>query len=91
MLGQGEVNAPDRLTLFDTPLWTWVSFPATRHGNSGVLSFADGHVETWPWREANTAAISRLGNWTVLKPAVPNTDRDLARFFKAVPETVPIL
>jgi prepilin-type N-terminal cleavage/methylation domain-containing protein len=25
------INAPDSLTLFNGPLWTWVSFPATRH------------------------------------------------------------
>jgi hypothetical protein len=26
----------------------------------------------------------------VMKPAVPNTDRDLSRFFTAVPEKVPV-
>ena len=84
------INAPDRLTLFDSPLWTWVSLPATRHGGAGVLSFADGHVETWRWLEPNTIQIAQLNDWTVLKPAVPNSDRDLGRFFRAVPEQVPI-
>jgi len=79
------------MTLFDTPLWTWISFPATRHNNAGALSFADGHAEVWRWLEPNTVRISQLNDWTVLKPAVPNTDRDLARFFKAIPEKVPIL
>ena len=88
--GAFGINAPNRLTLFDSPLWTWISFPATRHDNGGVVSFADGHVEMWRWREANTAQISRLSDWLVVKPAVPNTDRDLARFFQAVPEKVPI-
>jgi prepilin-type N-terminal cleavage/methylation domain-containing protein/prepilin-type processing-associated H-X9-DG protein len=27
----------------------WVNLPADRHGQSGVLSFADGHVEKWKW------------------------------------------
>jgi prepilin-type N-terminal cleavage/methylation domain-containing protein/prepilin-type processing-associated H-X9-DG protein len=84
------INAPDRLILFDAPLWTWVSFPATRHGNAGALSFADGHGEVWRWLEPNTAQIARLNDWTVMKPALPNTDRDLGRFFRAVPEKVPI-
>jgi prepilin-type N-terminal cleavage/methylation domain-containing protein/prepilin-type processing-associated H-X9-DG protein len=84
------INAPDSLTMFNGPLWTWVSFPATRHNNAGVLSFADGHVEAWRWREGNTLHIAQLSDWTVMKPAVPNTDRDLARFFAAIPEKVPV-
>jgi prepilin-type N-terminal cleavage/methylation domain-containing protein/prepilin-type processing-associated H-X9-DG protein len=84
------INAPDYLTLFDSALWTWISFPATRHNNSGTLSFADGHVESWHWREPNTGQISRLNDWIVVKPAVPRTDRDLGRFFEAVPEKVPV-
>lgn len=80
------INAPDRLTLFNTPLWTWISFPATRHNNAGTLTFADGHAEVWRWLEPNTARIAQLDDWIVLQPAVPNTDRDLARFFNAVPE-----
>ena len=85
------INARDYLTLFDSALWTWISFPATRHHNAGALSFADGHVELWRWFEPNTARIARLDDWTVLKNAVPNADRDLDRFFGVVPEKVPIL
>jgi prepilin-type N-terminal cleavage/methylation domain-containing protein len=85
------INARDRLELFGAALWTWISFPATRHHNAGVVGFADGHVEVWRWLEPNTAQIGRLNDWTVVKPAVPGTDRDLARFFQAVPEKVPIL
>jgi len=85
------INARDHLTLFGAPLWTWVSFPATRHGNAGTVSFADGHVEVWRWLEPNTAQIARLNDWTVMKPAVANSDRDLTRFFQVVPEKVPIL
>jgi prepilin-type processing-associated H-X9-DG protein len=32
----------------------WVNMPADRHGRTGVLSFADGHVERWKWRHAKT-------------------------------------
>lgn len=84
------INAPDSLTLFGSSLWTWVSFPATRHGGAGALSFADGHAELWRWIEANTLRIAALNDWIVMKPAVPNTDRDLGRFFKVIPEKVPV-
>ena len=40
--------------LFGTAKWTWISFPATRHNNGTVLSFADGHAESWRWVEKNT-------------------------------------
>ena len=86
------INAPDRWWLFGTALWTWISFPATRHNNGCVLTFADGHAETWRWLEPNTEMISRLNTWTVLQPAPGrNADRDLGRLFQAVPEKVPIL
>ena len=84
------INAPNRWWLFGTGLWTWISFPATRHNNGGTVSFADGHVELWHWREANTPRIAGLNTWIVLQPAVPNTDRDLARFLSGVPQAVPI-
>jgi prepilin-type N-terminal cleavage/methylation domain-containing protein len=32
----------------------WVNVPASHHNGAGVLSFADGHVEIHPWRDANT-------------------------------------
>lgn len=84
------INAPNSLTLFGYSLWTWISFPATRHADSGLLSFADGHVEKWAWREANTRQIAQRNDWIVAQPAVANTDRDLSRFFEVIPETVPI-
>lgn len=84
------INAPNTLTLFDSSLWTWISFPATRHNNAALLSFADGHVESWRWREQNTMQVAQLNDWIVVKPGVPNRDRDLRRFFEVVPENVPI-
>ena len=84
------INAPDSLTLFNSSLWTWISFPATRHNNAGMLSFADGHVESWRWLEGNTAQIAQMNDWIVVKPGVANTDRDLSRFFQVIPEKVPV-
>ena len=85
------INARNYLTLFGSSIWTWISFPATRHNQGGTLSFADGHVELWRWFEPNTARIARLSDWTVLQSAVPNADRDLTRFFDVVLERVPVL
>jgi len=83
------LNAPNRWLHFGPSLWTWISFPATRHHNGCVFSFADGHAEAWRWREPNTAQISARNGWVVLQPAVVG-DRDLGRLFQTVPENVPI-
>jgi len=85
------INAPNRWWLFGTAKYTWISFPATRHNNSCSFSFADGHAESWRFVEPNTAQISARNMWIVLQPgASGNQDRDIARFFQAVPEKVPI-
>ena len=85
------INAPDKLWLFGTDKWTWISFPATRHNNGCTLTFADGHAERWRWLEPSTARISSLNAWLVLQPGTSRTvDRDLSRLFQAVPQKVPI-
>ncbi len=89
--GAFGINAPDSLTLFGSGLWTWISFPATRHNNAGTLSFADGHVEQWRWLEPNTSQISAKSDWLVVQQALPGGDRDLGRFFDVVPTKVPVL
>ena len=58
----------------DPNIWYWQNAPATRHGNGGSLSFADGHAEFWRWYEPTTANIKSL-DFTVKKG-----DRDLQRF-----------
>lgn len=83
------INHPD-WQLFGTTLWTWISFPATRHNNGGVVTFADGHAEAWKWREPNTAETSRQGPWLVLQAAAGKGDRDLSRFFEGIPAKLPI-
>ena len=34
--------------------WNWGHFPGARHQNGANLSFADGHVEHWRWKEAKS-------------------------------------
>ena len=78
--------------LFGTAPWDWISFPATRHNNGGTFTFADGHAETWRWREPRTLEISRKPGW-IAWPANKSSgvnDRDLGRLFQVVPEQVPI-
>ena len=58
----------------DPNVWIWQNAPATRHGNGGSLSFADGHAEFWRWYEPTTATIKSLD------AAVKKGDRDLQRF-----------
>ena len=37
----------------------WINNPATFHGNSGGLSFADGHAEVKTWRDGNLLAKNK--------------------------------
>jgi prepilin-type N-terminal cleavage/methylation domain-containing protein/prepilin-type processing-associated H-X9-DG protein len=55
----------------------WQNLPSSRHGNGGMFSFADGHVEFWSWLEPTTRKLQ--GN---MAPSVPN-DRDLRRVKEA--------
>lgn len=56
---------------------TWRNPPASRHGNGGVLSFADGHAENWRWVEGTTRTLR--GPY----PRASPRDRDLLRFMQA--------
>ncbi len=82
-------NAAD-WTLFGTGKYYWISFPATRHNNGTVLSFADGHAESWKWIEQNTMEISDKTGWIVLQRGKRGGDRDLEKLFGAVPQTIPV-
>ena len=75
-----------RLTVPVIGDWTWIDFPAARHLNGCVLSFADGHAELWRWREPNTLRISKIKGWIQGQAAVARTDRDLGRIFASVPK-----
>jgi prepilin-type N-terminal cleavage/methylation domain-containing protein/prepilin-type processing-associated H-X9-DG protein len=57
----------------------WQNSPTVRHGQSGVLSFADGHAERWRWRTLKVDQdldTTATGN--------PNTLADLVRMQRAV-------
>lgn len=87
--GLFALNHP-KYYVFQGTVWTWLNAPATRHGNSGTVSFADGHAELWRWREQTTLKPPKANPWPDFKPGVPNTDRDLTRFHRAIPAKVPI-
>jgi prepilin-type N-terminal cleavage/methylation domain-containing protein/prepilin-type processing-associated H-X9-DG protein len=84
------ISAPSVWQAGWLPPWTWWEFPATHHNNGGTVSFADGHAEAWRWLEGNTLRIAGMNRWIGVLPAVPNTDRDLSRFFAGVPRKLPI-
>ena len=68
--------------------WHWGDFPNTLHQNGANLSFADGHVEHWPWREPRTLIISKMRGWIVY-PATEPGDRDLSRLQGCIPTVQP--
>src|SRR5262249_44580570 len=51
----------------------WEDLPSSRHNSGCSMSFADGHVEYWKWRDP---WVIKFVGWGV--PADPG-DRDLAR------------
>src|ERR1041384_1776123 len=50
----------------------WPNTPASRHGNGGTLSFADGRAEQWRWREPTTARAQGI-----MAPGISPVDRDI--------------
>jgi prepilin-type N-terminal cleavage/methylation domain-containing protein len=53
----------------------WNDIPASYHGASGALSFADGHAEIKKWTDANVKdrPVARVDISSTV-PALPNTD-----------------
>ena len=49
------------------PSNTWNDIPAPMHKGVGIISFADGHAQVWPW------ADPRTGNLTVQNTSTPNS------------------
>ena len=78
-----------RFTVTQRNEWRWIDFPATRHDNGCVLSFADGHSELWKWQENRTLEISKMSGWIQGYSGVYGKDRDLGRIYDAIP-VVPI-
>lgn len=61
----------------------WQNTPASRHGNGGVVSFADGHAENWRWVEPTTKNLKGLDKTT------KRGDRDLEKFRRATYQPQP--
>jgi prepilin-type processing-associated H-X9-DG protein len=47
---------------------TWRNVPASRHGNHGQFSFADGHVSIMKWVEPKTQTLQGLGPSSGMRP-----------------------
>jgi len=58
----------------------WQNTPASRHGNGGTLSFADGHAEFWRWRESTTQYLKSDKSIYSPEATTKKGDRDLERF-----------
>jgi prepilin-type N-terminal cleavage/methylation domain-containing protein/prepilin-type processing-associated H-X9-DG protein len=56
----------------------WRNVPASRHGNRGQTSFADGRASYWKWLEPTTRTLKGL-----IAPAKPG-DRDLRALREAI-------
>jgi prepilin-type processing-associated H-X9-DG protein len=67
--------------------WRWSHFPGARHQNGANLSFADGHVEHWRWKEAKSLYWEKNKGWG--GGAVPPGDRDLRRLQECIPHARP--
>ena len=67
-------------------VWLWVDFPSVRHDGATVLSFADGHAESWKLISADSRRIGKLGPWLQGQATRPN-DPDLRRFHESAPHT----
>lgn len=59
----------------------WVNLPAGRHGQTGILTFADGHTEKWRWNNPKRFS-PKTSYW---KQAENNADlQDLRRLQKHI-------
>ena len=71
---------------FDPPnpnAYIMVDYPADRHNRSGTLSFADGHADTWRWKDPRTTPPHRnqlvLGNPSPANPDVARIQSSASR------------
>jgi prepilin-type N-terminal cleavage/methylation domain-containing protein/prepilin-type processing-associated H-X9-DG protein len=55
------------------PSNNWNDIPGNMHGNAGIISFADGHAQIWPWSDPRTYTSPTQGM------SVPNSP-DLRQF-----------
>jgi prepilin-type processing-associated H-X9-DG protein len=65
--------------------YTIVDYPADRHNRGVNLSFADGHTETWRWKDRRTMPPHNFG--LILGVVSPNNP-DVARLQSAASRKV---
>ena len=68
-------------------VWNWDHFPGARHQGGANLSFADGHVKYWRWKEAKSLYWEK--NCLYGAKPVPPGDRDLSRMQECIPHARP--
>ena len=64
--------------------WLWINWPSSLHDRGGTLSFADGHVEYWRWKDKNALTVDQ-SFWY----SIPPGDRDLERLQRGLPRPTP--
>ncbi|PYJ86964.1 MAG: hypothetical protein DME22_03255 [Verrucomicrobia bacterium] len=67
--------------------YTIVDYPADWHNRGANLSFADGHTETWRWRDGRTMPAHKFGQLLPLAVASPN-NADVTRIQAAASRKV---
>jgi prepilin-type N-terminal cleavage/methylation domain-containing protein/prepilin-type processing-associated H-X9-DG protein len=67
------------------PQGAWRNIPASRHGNFGQLSYADGHASNMRWMEPKTQYmyVTGAGSDTYYYSSIPN-DLDLEQVWKSM-------
>ncbi|HZI33241.1 MAG TPA: hypothetical protein VFF11_12945, partial [Candidatus Binatia bacterium] len=70
-----------------TGTWLWWNLPASRHNKGCTMSFFDGHVEYWKWRDTSVLAqgYPDPGVGHAMNVPAPTTDRDLPRVQATTP------
>lgn len=81
MLEEHADSINDGVFFVDMEEDVWVDLPAAYHDGGMNLSFADGHVETWFWRDERTlrSYVGDGGGWVPSTPSPGNVDLDRLR------------
>ena len=78
-LGHQIINIPKEC-------WAQFDYPPVHHSNGTCLSFVDGHIEYWKWKDPRTIKLGRDGpynHWQELYDEQPG-NQDMARLREAV-------
>ncbi|MBU6399829.1 MAG: hypothetical protein KGS61_05875 [Verrucomicrobia bacterium] len=66
----------------DSSRYMWIDYPSDYHNRGANLSFADGHVETWRWRDPRTLRPHNPAQLLPLGVSSPNNP-DIVRLHAA--------